>query len=265
MGQGIAYTAAYAEMVRYVRRGFQALRKREAATALDAFERSVELALTAGLGPKVIAGTRRNLALAYRDAGQLERAATTYRQLLSDPETPSGQRPYVLHGLGKTLALKGEPAGAALLLEAISLYQERDDILVASLDLGEYRLERGDFQTAYEHLSSTSLESDRIEHPELCCKLHLLLSRLAGKLRRRESARAHLLAAEAAAGTAENPMLQSLLLMVRAEHEMAEGQTLQARLHATQALEIALTHSEAETAHTLYSVAVLFLQVHERS
>ncbi len=261
MYKNISYTAAYAEMTRYVLQGIEAAQRRETALAIRAFEHASQLAATSNLGPEAIAGSNRNLAGAYRVAGMLTDAERVLRELLDRPDLIEAERPFILHELGAILSQVGGPEAADLLNKALSLYEERQDILLCALDLAEYQLNRADYDSGYALLSAQTLPEDATDYPECFCHAHLTMARCALAQGQVDRATSHLETAHAVLSITNGSILHALYLAVQAEREYAEGEQAAAEAHAITALESGMTESEAETGEVLRTIATIFLKI----
>lgn len=261
MSQNISYTAAYAEMTRWILQGAESLQQRDPATAIRCFARATQLADEAALGPMAFFGSSRNLASAYRLAGLLADAERIFRDLLERPELGEDERPFILHELGMTLALAGSPEASAVLASALDQYTEHEDALLCALDLAEMRLTHGEGGLAYQLLVDVLRPEDRYEHPERYAHAHLLLARSALALGEIARANAHLATAHPVLSEAKIPVFHSLYLAILAEREYLEGRTGAAQAQAIAALEKALTQAEVDTGEVLRTIASIFLKI----
>jgi tetratricopeptide (TPR) repeat protein len=261
VNRNISYTAAYAEMARYVYQGVEALQQRNAAAAIQNFEHAVHLADTADLGPQALVGSRRNLAIAYRTAGQFADAERVLRQLLAHPALREADRPFVLHGLGSTLALAGDPEAAGVLADALRRYTSRKDALVCALDLAEFWLDKGEAGQAFDLLAGMVGPDDAAAHPDRFTQAQLMLARCALALQQIETARAHLKSAEATLAAVKEPILRSLYRAILAELEFQEGQVAAAQSHCVDALEQGLANAELDSGGVLRTIASVFRKI----
>lgn len=255
-------TAVYAEMVRYIEEGISAARGRDIAAQLDLFRRATDLAVQADLGADVVVGTRRNLALALREAGRLEEAAEIYRELLADAALSEGQKPFVLHGLGLTLALAGRSEATEYLHEALQSYTKRKDILQAVLDLAASWLQHCDARMAYGACSEYLSAEDKGGLPDLYCQVQIAMAQALLAEGSPERARAHLKEAEAVRVKEGLTWLRPWLRAVAAECEYLAGDPLRARTDLLLALEEAIgSAEESEAANLCRKVALIVTRV----
>lgn len=261
MYSNISYTAAYAEMTRYIMQGVEALQRRDAATAIRYFEHAAQLSDSANLGPEALIGSRRNLAIAYRTAGLRADAERVLRELLDHPELGEEERPFVLHDLGSTLAMAGALEAAEVLAGALVRYTAREDALLCALDLAEFWLAKGEVCRARDLLAGVVRPDDGTEHPDRFCHAHLMLARLALALKEIETANSHLECAHAALATVKVPILRSLYLATLAEREYQEGHVAAAQARCVAALEQGLVDAELDTGEVLRTIATVFLKI----
>lgn len=261
MKRNISYTAAYAEMARYIHQGLEALQQRDAAKAIRNFEHATQLADNANLGPEASIGSKRNLAIAYRAAGQLADAERVLRALLAHPELREAERPFVLHDLGSTLALAGELEAAGVLADALKRYTDREDALLCALDLAEFWLTKGETKRAFDLLAGMIRPDDATEHPDRFAHAQLVLARLALALKQIETASSHLESANTALAAVKEPILRSLHLAIVAEREFLEGDVAAAQAHCIAALEQGLANAELDTGEVLRTIAAVFRKV----
>lgn len=261
MYRNVTYTAAYAEMTRYILQGIEATQRRDTAVAIRSFEHASLLADRANLGPDALIGSHRNLASAYRVAGMLPQAEQVLRELLARTELTEEARPFVTHELGMLLAQAGAPEAVDALISALSLYPEREDVLLCGLDLAEYWLAKGELSRGYQFLLELIRPEDSREHPERFCHAQLTLARYALANRQTAQAQSHLETAHSTLAVGKEPILRTLYLAISAEQEHADGKTSAAQAHAIAALEQGLTDAEADTGEVLRSIASIFLKV----
>lgn len=264
MHRHISYTAAYAEMTRYVLEGTEALRLRRTEAALAALERAATLAGAGGLGPAAVAGTRLNLAIAYVAAGRLEEAEALYRELLAG-DLPHGLRARALHGLGTALAQMDRPEATATLEEAMRLYGTDSegalDRLLCCVDLAEHRLRQGDPARGYQDLTAALAAAGSAIPDEVRCRAHLTLARLSLALGDAAQAAAHHQAASALLPPARDHILHSLCQAVAASLSLGAGNGTAARRQAAAALEAALVQADLDEGEMLRAIAEIFHHV----
>lgn len=259
MRSNISFTAAWAEMSRYVHQGIAAMNVRDTDAAILAFERAAELASKSDLGVAVNIGIRRNLAKAYRTARQLAQAEQIYRELLAQPDLPPEQRPYIQHGLGLTLAEQSQPSAVGYLVQAASEYTQPADRCQAYLDLAALEMERGAYADGLALLSSLD-EPDAGNQRELGCQFHLTLARIHLGLGRPEEATHHLQRAEAILTVHDMPILRAQWLSVHALRKKLAGES-GALADAVRALELAALEADPARGEVFRPIARIFREV----